>query len=421
MLISLWKAHAGLVASSVLSAVVVVACVAGPAATATAVATAVAAGPGIPASAKNQLASEITAAWQLTNGHGVTVAVLATPADHISELAGKLTIGPNYAPLPGASAVEGTLLASMIAGSGATTANAFGTVGRAPGARILSESVFNPTSHSPREKHYESDGIWQGIVAKAIRYAVDHGASVIVVAEPGGNTSDLDGAVAYAISKNAVVIGASAAGSRNSSALYYPDSLPGVINFSGTTISGLPPPQSHEQYPTNDSVLVTAPDNQVAASGPGDAPYMAWGYYSAVAWVAGTVALIKSLYPQITPAMVATALAMSASYHPADGYNTTIGYGLINPVGALHEAASLVKLGATAKPGTGVVPAAARFSGTPPAAIHAVRHPVVMLAGSGAAIVAGAILLVLGFRVRARGRRSPGGRHSSVYDAALPP
>jgi hypothetical protein len=441
VLTNLRRVGPGLVASSVLGVVVTVACVAGPAAAAQATRTAqtaqtaqtartaqakeaaATASTGIPAAAKNQLASELTAAWQLTDGHGVTVAVLDTPADHISELAGKMTIGPNYAPLPGASAVDGTVMASMIAGSGPTNANAFGTIGRAPGARILTETIFNfPNTNSAQEKHYQADSVWQGIVAEAIRYAVDHGASVIVVSEGGGaDTAGLDSAVAYALSKNAVVIGSTYPGTGDATGFEFPDSLPGVINFSGVTISGLPAPQSTEQYAVNDSVLIAAPDNQLDATGPGNVPYTAWGYDSAVAWVAGTVALIKSLYPQISPAMVATALAMSASYHPAGGYNTTIGYGLINPVGALHEAATLVSLHSTAKPGPGVVSASARFGGTPPGTIHAVRHSVIQLAGFGAAIVVGAVLLIVAFRVRSRGRRVPGGRHSSAHGAALRP
>ena len=425
MLIKPRRIRLGLAAGGMLTGVVLAASVAGPAAAAQAAATAptaAVAGLGIPASAKSQLASEMTAAWQLTDGHGVTIALLDTQVSQISELAGKLTIGPNYAPLPGASTVDGTVIASMIAGSGTTTANAFGRVGRAPGARVLSESIGDFSSKSALEQHYEDNGVWQPIVAKAIRYAVDHGASVIVETESGGDSPVLDAAVAYAISKNAVVIGTTLPGrASDASDFAYPDSLPGVINFSGTTISGLPAPQNHEQYATNASVLVTAPDNQLGATGPGDQYYSAWDYDSAVAWVAGTVALIKSLYPQISPAGVATALAMSASYPPAGGYDTTIGYGLINPVGALHEAASLVRLHATAEPGLGVLSAGARFAAAPPATIRAVQHSVVKLAGFGGAIAVGAALLAFALTLRARGRRARPGQDGSSVGAGPPP
>jgi len=427
VLINLRRARLSLAAGIALTAIIAAAWIAGPAAAAQAAqatsATPAAAAAVFPGSAKNQLASEMAAALQLTDGHGVTVAVLDTPVSRISELAGKLTVGPNYAPVPGASTVEGTIIASMIAGSGTTTTNPFGTAGTAPGARILSEGIVNFHSKTSAEKHFESDGVWQGIVANAIRYAVDHGASVIVVDESGGDSQNLDQAVAYAISKNAVVIAASAVNTSNPNTFYYPDSLPGVINFTGTTLSGAPPPQAKDQqYPTNDSVLIAAPDNTLDATGPGNAPYAAWGSFSAVAWVAGTVALIKALYPQLGAAEVATALAVSASYHPAGGYNTKIGYGLINPLGALHEAASLVNLHATAKPGPGVAGAAARFGKTQPATIHAVKHAAVKLDGFGGAIAGGVVLLVLAFWLRARGRRrSSAGRHAALVSAGPSP
>ncbi len=368
-----------------------------------------AAGSGIPASAVTQLGGEMTAAWQISTGQGVTIALLNTAVDPVSDLAGRLTAGPDFAPVPGASATDGTVIATLIAGSGPTTADAFGAVGRAPGARILSEQVVNPENTSSQEKHDESAGVWPGIVAEAIRYAVNHGASVIVDTESGtDNSVSLESAVAYAVSKNVVVIGGSAAYTGNQQALSYPDSMPGVINFSGTTISGLPAPGSSELYPVNASVIVTAPDNSMYATGPGDQPYTGWGYYSAVAWVAGTVALIKSVYPQITPAMVISALALSASYPPAGGYNTTIGFGLINPLGALHEAATLMKQRATAAPGPTALAAGARFDGTPPGVIHAVHHSIVKLVGYSAAIVIGVALLILAAVLRRRPRRSLG-------------
>jgi hypothetical protein len=438
VLTNLRRVRFGLAASCVLSAVVAAAWVAGPAAAAPAGQAAqaaqtahaaqatpatTAASSGIPTSAKNQLTREMTAALQLTDGHGVTVALLDTLVSQISELNGKLTVGPNYAPLRGSSTADGTVIASLIAGSGTTTTNPYGTEGTAPGARILSEGILDQNTNTVINNQFLANGTWQGLVAQAIRYAVDHGASVIVVDESGDINSDaLDSAVAYAASKKAVVIGSAFAASGTSSDLEYPDSLPGVINFSGTTISGLPGPQTHERYAANASVLIAAPDNQLDATGPGNQPYQAWSYDTAVAWVAGTVAMIKSLYPQISPAMVATALATSASYHPAGGYNTTIGYGLINPLGALQEAANLVKVQATAKPGAGVASATARFGTAQPATIRAVHHATAKLAGFGGAIVVGAVLLVLAFWLRARGRRrAAAGRHSAGLGFGPPP
>lgn len=361
-------------------------------------------GSGIPASAEGRLTRETLAAWQITKGEGVTVAVLGTPVDAVSGLSGKVKYSPAFAPLAGAPAKEGTVLASLIAGSGPTASHPFGTVGRAPGAKILAEQVVDYGGGKAADK-YQINGVWQNIEAKAVRYAANHGASVIVTFECGySDQQSLASAVAYAVKKKDIVLGSECYFGSTPNAAAFPDSLPGVINFSGTTIRGLPKPTKPVHSPVNNSILVTAPANILYAEGPGNVPYYAFGEYSAIAWVAGTVALIKSVYPQITPAQVARALAVSASYHPRGGYNTRIGFGLINPQGALHAAGGMMKLHAAVSPGAGVVGAASMFSTSAPGVVDAVPHPAAELAGYGAAIVAGLALLVLGRRLARRRR-----------------
>lgn len=371
----------------------------------------------LPAGAAQKLNHEMQQAWQITRGQGVTVAVLSTAVDPVTGLAGKLIKGPDYAPLAGASATDGTILASLIAGSGPTGTDPFGTIGRAPGAKILAEKVADFDSHGGDK--YLADGTWQKIMARAIRYAVDHGANVIANF-PGGQASTpaLDAAVEYAISKNVVVLGGATADTRKKpTPLAYPDSLPGVINVTGVTIKGLPGPQGPDYEPANRSVLVAVPDNVLVATGPGNNPYTAWGFYSDIAWVAGTVAMIKAVYPQITPAEVARALAESASYRPPGGYNTSVGFGLINPIGALHDAATLVKLQAIAPPGPGILSANSRFGTAQPATINAVHHMTAKLAGFGGAAVFGLILLVLALILGRRRRRQ---KQARVAAASVP-
>jgi hypothetical protein len=191
-----------------------------------------------------------------------------------------------------------------------------------------------------------------------------------------------------------------------------------VINMTGVTVSGLPEPQGPDSEPANYSVLIAVPNNTLAATGPGDVPYTAWGFYSDIAWVAGTVALIKAVYPHITPAEVARALAESASYHPPGGYNISVGFGLINPVGALRAAAALVKLGTTAAPGSGTVGPTSRFGTVQPSAISAVHHMTGKLAGYGGAVVVGLLLLLLALILGRRRRRRR--KHAIVPAAGLP-
>ncbi|HEU5421240.1 MAG TPA: hypothetical protein VFV41_26380 [Streptosporangiaceae bacterium] len=361
---------------------------------------------GIPASAKDRFVSEVQKAWQITKGGGVTVAVLATHIDSVSGLSGKLITGPDLVPDPSGLSTDGTVLASLIAGSGPTSSQVFGTIGRAPAARILSVPVVDYGGHDAAK--YQREGTWDALEARGIRYAVRHGAKVIVTFESGypgpGTETALASAVAYAISRNVVVLGGSSVWGHRPNALQVPDDLPGVINFSGTVISGLPSPAHEPRWPANYSVVVTAPANTLVATGPGSVPYTAWGNYATIAWVAGTVALIKSVYPHIPPALVARALATSASYHPAGGYSAKRGFGLLNPQGALHAARRLLKLRRTAAPGGAVQSPAARFGAGPQPAISAAQHSTVKLAGFGGAIVAGLVLLVVALLLARRRR-----------------
>jgi len=358
-----------------------------------------------PVSAKGRLAAEMRQAWHVTRGKGVTIALLSTAVDGVSGLSGKLTIGPDYAPLAGASATDGTVLASLIAGSGPASTSPFGSIGRAPAARILVERIVDYDSRGGAK--YQKAGIWQAILAKAIRYAANHGAGVIVTLESGGaDSAGLESAVEYAVSRNVVVLGSSDSLGGKLTAPAYPDSSPGVINFTGQLLAGLPKPAKRVSTPANSSVLVTAPDNVLPETGPGSQPYTAWGNYTDIAWVAGTVALIKSAYPQITPAQVALALAESASYHPPGGYDTMVGFGLLNPAGAVHDAGRIVQLGLTAGAGPDVFGAHSQFGVPQTAVISAVHHSPVVLAGYGSAIVAGIILLAVALVLGVRSRRA---------------
>jgi hypothetical protein len=366
-------------------------------------------GDKFPAQAKSRLAAEMRQAWHVTRGKGVTIALLSTAVDSVTGLTGKLTVGPDYAPLAGASATDGTVLASLIAGSGSAGTSPFGSIGRAPAARIVVERIVDYNSRGGAR--YQKAGTWQVILAKGIRYAVNHGADVIVTFESGGaDSAGLESAVEYAVSRNVVVLGSSDSLGGKPTAPAYPDSSPGVINFTGQMLAGLPKPAKRVSTPANSSVLVTAPDNVLPETGPGSQPYTAWGNYTDIAWVAGTVALIKSAYPDITPAQVALALAESASYHPPGGYDTTVGFGLLNPAGALHDAGRIVRLGLTAAPGPAVFDAHSQFGVPQSAVISAVHHRPAVLAGYGAAIVIGLVLLAAALVLAVRRRGALPGR-----------
>jgi hypothetical protein len=357
----------------------------------------------LPSAYAGKLRQEVFSAWQITKGEGVTIAVLSNGVDPVTGLAGKVINGPDYAPTSGTPNAEGTVMASVIASSGPSSSDPLGIIGRAPAARILSLKIVDYGAGNGSGK-YQQDGTWQNLEAEAIRYAVNHGAQVIVTDESGSDDqTSLDDAVAYANAKNAVVIGT---GGSSGGQPLYPDSLPGVINFSTSVVSGFPGPPKKPLSPGNNSTLVTAPANPVFATCPGSQICLAYNNLAGVGWVASTVALIKAVYPHLPTALVARALALSATNQPAGRYNTAIGFGAINPSGALHEAAKLASLSSTAAPGAGVVSATARFGhGPTPAVINAVQHSTAKLAGYAGAIVIGLLVLLLALLLRRRWRR----------------
>jgi hypothetical protein len=363
-------------------------------------------GPGAAA----QLNQEMASAWKISRGSGVTVAVLSTGVDpDVPGLQGKVSVGHDYVSLPYPAPVSGTLIASAIAGSSVASSS---QTGRAPQAKILSIRVA-PDSTIPGAQAYLNAEDWEGIVASAITEAVNQGAKVIYDSLIGyGGSEALEAAVRYAISKGVVVVGEEDSFGNGPSALLYPAALPGVLGAGTVFLSGLPPASSPVASPVDESILVAAPGNQLYVSGPQGTDYYVQNFWAAGAWLVGTAALIKSVYPDLSPALVARAIAASARDHPPGGYNTTVGFGLIDPYGALKEAATLSKLRAVAAPGPGVASPSERLAAGPaPGVIEAVHRSTAELAAFGAAIAAGlaclAVAAVLAWRWRRRPAAAP--------------
>mgnify|MGYP003380081994 CR=1 FL=1 len=119
----------------------------------------------------------IRTAWTVTQGAGVTIAIIDTGVDGtVPELRGAVIGGTDFSglgsangqtPVGSSGSEHGTLVASLAAGRG-TGVNT-GVIGAAPAANILSISVgFGEGDVDPDEQ-----------IAAAVRWAVDHGADVI--------------------------------------------------------------------------------------------------------------------------------------------------------------------------------------------------------------------------------------------------
>jgi hypothetical protein len=324
----------------------------------------------------------VTRAWDTTQGTGVTVAVLDTGVDTSQpDLAGSVITGPDYVPSgqPGPGqpvAVHGTEMASLIAGHGHGAKGRAGIVGIAPKARILSVRV----TPDPGDAQLSDAAVAAALpdaIAAGIRYAVNNGAQVIdlpmdpsipgdaspagalpspppapvpspsatptpPVSPPGSGGSAAErAAAAYALARGVVLVAPAGDNYLTGDAPNYPAAYPGVIAVGAFDRQFVKAPYSSRQS----YVTVTAAGTGVLAATP--TGYQRISSTSAAsAIVAGIVALIKSVYPYLTPAQVTEALTKSTVYHPVGQAARGSGHGTVDAARALAEAAIIATPGA---------------------------------------------------------------------------
>jgi subtilisin family serine protease len=312
------------------------------------------------------------AAWSVTRGAGVTVAVIDSGVNpYVSDLSGSVTTGPDYtgvstSPSSSEWGVHGTWMASLIAGHG--HAGGFsGIVGVAPAARILSIRAI-PDRADPHYGTYEHERetVIQQSLADGIRYAVTHGAKVISMSIGYNSPSGTVRAELQDAYHHGVVVLASAgnsggpgSGRRHDGAPEsFPASYPGVISVGAVNPSAAVATFSSD----NLSVQVAAPGVRVPAQGRDGQYWEVSGTSPACALVAGVAALIKSKYPGLAPDLVASAMTSTASDRPAGGYDSQVGFGIVDAAAALTRAGQL----AGDRPAVTGIKAAARYHGALP-------------------------------------------------------
>ena len=312
-------------------------------------------------------------AWQVTEGAGVTVAVIDSGVDgDVSVLSGGTVIsGPDLTGLHTSPqnpnwGDHGTWMASIIAGHG-TDGGYDGVMGIAPQAKILSIRVI-PDKGDPGYRAYndEPEQTIQDELANGILTAVkDHAQVISMSIGYSAPSSVVRSAITYAYQHGTVLIASSGnsggndtrhgKGSTGMAPVSFPAEYPGVLGVGAVTIAGTPASFSSG----NLSVQVAAPGKGVPAQGRNGSYYTVDGTSPACALVAGVAALIKSRYPGISPAQVAEALRTSAQQTPAGGYDVNTGFGIVNAGAALVKAGQLTKERPQASP----VPLAAHFGG----------------------------------------------------------
>ncbi len=265
--------------------------------------------------------------WPVTEGAGVTVAVLDTGVQaSVPDLDGVV--------LPGGDVTghhtdgekdfntggdgHGTMMAVLIAGQGRGT----GVVGVAPKAKIL------PVVVNAGASDVTSD---PSAMAAGIIYAANHGAQVIDVSQeyPSATASGCDpaeqAAVAYALARNIVVVAAAGDANLIGAGSAEPASCVGVLAVGAVEPNrALWPRDTRQPYLT-----VVNPGADLITSGrDGQLLTGVSGTRAASALAAGAVALIRSRYPmmpwyQVIQRLVGTALP-AGGHVPNDSFGSGI-------------------------------------------------------------------------------------------------
>ena len=317
-------------------------------------------------------------AWTVTQGAGVTVAVVDSGVDQTNpHLVDAMTTGgtdlvpdpptrnapvapvadpadptrtappPPPEPDPGRDGYAdtwgyGTVVAGIVA---ARPLDGSGVVGLAPQADILPVRVYQSDTDRAAEQGIGPD---PGRTAQGIVYAADHGAQIIVVAL-SFPTDDpaLTAAVDHAASRGSLVV--TSAGSRTAQDKdpvpdgpdlghpvdepRYPAAVPGALGVAAVDATGVPVAESvHGPH-----VAVAAPAQGVVAPANGglDCAYTETSTRWATAYAAGAAALVAAAHPTETPAQWAYRLTASAVRPDPDRRDDQVGWGVVQPYDAL--------------------------------------------------------------------------------------
>ncbi|MEV4626851.1 S8 family serine peptidase [Micromonospora sp. NPDC049523] len=266
--------------------------------------------------ARTELRLDPGPAWARTEGDGVMVAVLDSGVDGVrAGLTGRVAVGVDITAGSARGDVDclgsGTAMAGIIAGRGAAGA---GGNGMAPAATVLPVRVVT-TTRQARSTDVET----------GIQVAVSAGAGVIAL---GGHVALDDPVVAAAVDSalgHGVVVVAGAAVGDGATAESPSGPETALLRVGGTGADGQP---ATGYRPGTVQVLAPGVDPAGGTGAGSGTPY-------AVALVAGTAALVRSAFPNLSAAQVAHRIRTTAQRGGATEPDPGTGWGMVDPGAAV--------------------------------------------------------------------------------------
>ncbi len=277
--------------------------------------------PGIPWT-QTRLAPERV--WPLTTGRGIVVAVIDTGVDAaVPQLAGRVVPGVDIVNGSGPADTDcyghGTFVAGIIA---AAPRAGTGVVGVAPGVTIL----------PIRQANGPSDGTSSGL-ARGILAAVDAGARVVnISASAFAPSQPLRSAVDYAVAHDVLLVASASNEAQRGNPQAYPAAYPEVIGVGAIGPDGRRTSFSE----VGSSVDLVAPGSDIISLSRGGTGHLTdSGTSYSTPFVAGTAALVRAYYPNLSAAQVTHRLETTADRPPGTVPDPQVGWGVVNPYRAV--------------------------------------------------------------------------------------